>query len=99
MTSNTLVISPVARDDLKQIFLYGGTHWGVSRTTRYLETLKNELWNLTDHPKMGINRDDLFPAMRSLSVESHVIFYRLKSRQIEIVRVLHGRQNPQFHLK
>jgi toxin ParE1/3/4 len=39
------------------------------------------------------------PGIRSLSAESHVIFYRVREGVIEIVRVLHGRQDPNRHIK
>ena len=98
MTPHALIISPIARDDLKKIYLYGGINWGKSRATRYLSHLKEQLWSLTDHPEMGIKRNELRPAIRSLTVDSHVVFYRLRSQRIEVVRVLHGRQDPRFHL-
>jgi len=98
MTPHALIISPAARDDLKKIYFYGGNNWGKSRATRYLNNLKEQLWSLTDHPEMGIKRDELLPAIRSLTVDSHVVFYRLQSQRIEVVRVLHGRQDPRFHL-
>ncbi|ONF43279.1 plasmid stabilization protein [Marinobacter lutaoensis] len=99
MMAYTLVISPVARDDLKQIYQYGALNWGISRATSYLEHIKEQLWHLTEHPEMGVMRDELLPAMRSLSVDSHVVFYRLQELQVQIVRVLHARQDPQLHIK
>ena len=99
MTSYTLVISPSARDDLKQIYQYGALNWGTPRATSYLEHLKEQLWHLTEHPEMGVMRDELLPAIRSLSVDSHVVFYRLQELQVQIVRILHARQDPQLHIK
>lgn len=99
MTTYTLVISPVARDDLRKIYQYGVLNWRVSRATRYLDSLKNHLWSLTEHPRVGKGRGELSSAMRSRAVENHVIFYRTTKQTIEIVRVLHGRQDPQRHFK
>ncbi len=48
---------------------------------------------------MGLEREELLSNMRSFPVDSHVIFYRLKQYQIEVVRILHGRQDPQRHIK
>lgn len=31
--------------------------------------------------------------------ESHTLFYRVTTSRVEIIRVLHGRQDPQRHLK
>ena len=99
MTPYTLVISPIARDDLKKIYPYGAMNWGASRASSYLDSLKNHFWSLSEHPKMGIERDELLSAMRSLAVSSHIIFYRTKRQKIEIVRILHARQDPQRHIK
>jgi toxin ParE1/3/4 len=48
---------------------------------------------------MGIEREELLPNMRSFSVDSHVVFYRLQQSQVEVVRVLQGRQDPRRHIK
>lgn len=48
---------------------------------------------------MGIESEELLPNMRSFSIDSHVVFYRLQQSQVEIVRVLHGRQDPRHHIK
>lgn len=98
MTS-TLIISPLAQEDLKNIHRYGTLNWGEHRASVYLDSLKDQFWHLTEHPKMGIEREELLPAMRSLPVESHVVFYRFIDQQVEIVRVLHGRQDPQKRFK
>lgn len=99
MSSYSLVISPVARDDLKNIFQFGIDNWSETRSSKYLDTLKAHIWMLKEQPKLGIEREELLPNMRSFPVESHVIFYRPELEQIEIIRVLHGRQDPQCHIK
>jgi toxin ParE1/3/4 len=99
MDSYRLVVSPAAKDDLSGIYQFGLQHWGVTQASNYLENLKALFWRLTEQPKMGIDREDLLPTMRSFTVETHVVFYRLRSDQVEIVRVLHGRQDPKRHFK
>ena len=99
MAAYILVISPVALNDLKKIYQYGTLNWGAAQATRYLVSLKNQFWNLTEHPQLGIEREELLSAMRSLAVDSHVIFYRIIGQKVEIARILHGRQDPQRHIK
>ena len=99
MAAYPLVISPAALNDLKKIYQFGTLNWGTSRASNYLDSLKKQFWTLAEHPQMGIEREELFVAMRSLVIESHVIFYRTSKQKIEIVRVLHGRQDPQRHIK
>lgn len=99
MDSYRLVVSPAAKDDLSSIYQFGLQHWGVTQASNYLEIIKALFWRLTEQPKMGIDREDLSQSMRSFAVETHVVFYRLRSDQVEIVRVLHGRQDPRRRFK
>jgi len=99
VSSYRLVITPIAKHDLKRIYDYGISNWGTRRASSYLDNLKERLWSLTEQPKMGVEREELWPNMRSFLVDSHVVFYRLQQSQIEVVRVLHGRQDPQRHIK
>ena len=99
MNSYNLVIAPLAKHDLKRIYDYSISNWGDRQASDYLEKLKKLFWELTEQPKMGVERDELLPNMRSFSVDSHVVFYRLQQSQVEVVRVLHGRQDPRRYIK
>jgi len=48
---------------------------------------------LVQNPLAGRRRPDLGEDLRSFSVENFVVFYRSRSWGIEIVRVVHGRQD------
>jgi len=99
MKDYKLVLSPRSLDDLKDSYKYGVLNWGEAQASDYLDTLKASFWKLTEQPKMGVEREALLPNMRSFPVEHHIVFYRLQSEHIEIVRVLHARQDPQLHIK
>ncbi|WP_373530241.1 type II toxin-antitoxin system RelE/ParE family toxin [Nostoc sp.] len=45
------------------------------------------------NPKMGRERIDISPLVRSFAVSNYLIFYRLIEEGIEIVRVIHGARN------
>ena len=36
--------------------------------------------------------------IRSLPIQSHILFYRVAANNVEIIRVLHGRQDPLRHM-
>jgi len=99
MASHQLVIAPAAKNNLKEIYQYGLRQWGQSQTESYLSTIKKQFWLLTQQPLMGTERPELLPDTRSLPIESHTLFYRVTANRVEIIRVLHGRQDPQRHLK
>jgi len=99
MAKTQLLVSPAALNDLKAIYRYGLEHWGQAQSARYLDTLRAQFWTLTAQPYLGVERAELFPDLRSLVVGRHVLFYRVCSNQVEMVRVLHARQDPLRHLE
>jgi len=99
MASHQLVIAPAAKNDLKDIYQYGLRQWGQAQSESYLSTLKNQFWLLTKQSLMGTERPELLPDARSIPIKSHTLFYRVTANRVEIIRVLHGRQDPQRHLK
>ncbi|VAW61651.1 hypothetical protein MNBD_GAMMA11-2296 [hydrothermal vent metagenome] len=99
MSANQLVIAPAAQNDLKDIYQYGLRRWGQIQSDSYLAAIKEQFWSLTEQPFMGVECPELLPDSRSLPIQSHTLFYRVTSGRIEIIRVLHGRQDPQRHLK
>lgn len=99
MRSASLVISPIARNDLNDIDQFGLRHWGATQSSTYLETIKAQLWNLTEQPQIGIEREELSQSMRSFPIKSHVVFYRIRPKHIEITRIPHARQDPLHHIR
>jgi toxin ParE1/3/4 len=99
MAPHQLVFAPAAKNDLKDIYQYGLRQWGQSQSESYLSTIKNQFWLLTRQPLIGTQRPELLPNVRSLPINSHTLFYRVIANRVEIIRVLHGRQDPQRHLK
>ena len=94
-----LVISPEARQDLREIYQYSLRTWGQAQSAGYLAQIREQLWMLITQPQMGCERPDLAPSLRSMPVKRHILFYRVGNHRLEIVRVLHGRQDPRRHIK
>ena len=98
MSSFTLNITDNAIEDLRDIYRFSHDRWGLSRTKQYLDTLESRISGLVDSPMLGAERPDLLAGLRSLSVESHVVFYRIRSQTVEVLRVLHTRQDAKLRL-
>lgn len=96
MAALTLRISEPAADDLQAIAAYGTENWGWEKSNRYLDDLSSLIGNLLDNPYLGRTRDDLGSGVRGIRMHQHVIFYRIFRNQLEIVRVLHERQDVQI---
>jgi toxin ParE1/3/4 len=43
---------------------------------------------LTEHPEIGLNRDELHLGVRSVAFERYVVFYRVRGECIEVLRVM-----------
>ena len=99
MPAHQLIVAPTAKNDLKDIYQYGLRQWGQAQSDRYLSAVKDQFWLLTEQPLMGIERPELLTDTRSLAIESHTLFYRVAFKQVEIIRILHCRQDPRRHLK
>lgn len=94
MKGFTLVISMAAKQDLEGIYHFSLENWGVNQAEHYLTCFKTKLSELSNNPNIGQKRQDLLTNTRSILVGHHIIFYRISSLKIHILRVLHERQDP-----
>ena len=94
----SLVLSPKAKQDLVDIHRYTVENWGDSQAVRYTTGLKQAVQDVLRARAKGAVRPELGEGLRSVHCEKHVIFYRQRDNTIQIVRVLHGRQDPARHL-
>ena len=86
--------APAAARDLRRITEQSREGWGLAHSIEYAEAVFAALQRIAAHPSAGINRDELCKGLRGWPVRSHMIFYRVKKEQVEIARILHGRQDP-----
>lgn len=93
MKGFALEISAIAQKDLEHIYQYSLSEWGVHRASHYLSAIQSKLIELSDNPKMGQERPDLLTNTRIFFVGSHIIFYLITEQRLEILRVLHERQD------
>jgi toxin ParE1/3/4 len=83
-------LSQEADKDLEDIFDYTADKFGVTQAVAYVESF-DEIFNLlAQNPKMGRERSEIRPELRSFAKESHVVFYRILKDRIRIIRVLHA---------
>ena len=94
-------LSPNAIEDLKGIWDYTASQWGISQADKYLAQIETRFDYLADNPKHGRKRDEIRVDFRSYLEGKHVIFYRekLDKTGIEIIGVLHQRQDVERYFK
>lgn len=94
-----LRFSRAARTHLLAIGRYTEAAWGIKQRDLYLEILFSCFEALRCSPLLGMARDALFPGMRSMRCEMHIVYYYFQNNEILIAGVLHGRMDPELHLK
>ena len=93
MSSFTLNVTADAIGDLQDIYIYSLNTWGKSKADEYWNRLQSRIHDLVNNPMLGVDRSSLLTGMRSLTVESHVVFYRIDSQTVDILRIQHARQD------
>ena len=86
-------LSVRAAKDLIGIHEYGIRHFGVIQADQYHNGLEDTFITLADHPMMARERSEFRRPFRLHPYGSHEIAYRVRGRDVLIVRVLHAQQD------
>jgi toxin ParE1/3/4 len=86
------VFAPAAIQDLDEISQYFLEN-DVEAGEKLFQELNKRFQNLTRFPQMGRLYPHLHPEIRGLSVRKYIVFYRISSLNLEIVRIFDGRRN------
>ena len=88
-------LSREARDDLDGIWEYLIKEGrGEAVADRQVDAITSRFHLIARHPKIGRARDDdLSPGTRSFPVDDYIIVYDINGRDVQILRVVHGRRN------
>lgn len=89
--------SRLAKIDLEEITDYTEDIWGAEQAIRYLDELTGCFSRVSQTPETGRKCDNILLGCRRIEHGKHVVFYRLASRGILILRVLHCRMLPGRH--
>ena len=84
------VLSEAADRDIEEIFDYTERIFGFDQAIQYVSEFNELFENLLTNPDSGKTRDEIRSGLRSFPETSHVVFYRVLSDHIRIIRVLHG---------
>jgi toxin ParE1/3/4 len=92
------VLSPRARADLREIWNYTRNRWSVEQADRYIRELNRAFATRADDPLRGRPCDNIRPGYRKYRVGAHMVFFRLVTVGVEVVRVLHQSMDFERHL-
>ena len=88
-----------AASDIEAILDHSLKNFGATQAEHYFEALKECIELLADNPNIGHSAEEILPDYLRFPHESHVIFYKIFSSSILIVRILHERMDPKKHIK
>lgn len=84
-----LRISPRASEDLLEIWSYIADD-SEANADGFIDKIYETMELLARQRGLGRHRDELAPGIQSFAVSRYIVFYRVVTGAIEIVRVLHG---------
>jgi toxin ParE1/3/4 len=87
-----VVWTPKAQRDYREIIDYLDQYISTA-ADRFANGLATKCRLLETSPRMGRTRDELYPGLRSLVISKYLIFYRVTSTAVEILRILYGARN------
>ena len=92
-----LKISPLAQHDLEQIFDYISVELcNTTAAMRQINDFENAFENICIFPESCPFVDNKYVkdnSLRKLVVNNYIAFYRIRGRQIQVIRVLYGMRN------
>lgn len=91
---NKVVVSEIAETDLIDIWVDVARD-DQAAADRLIEQIHKKFRLLAATPKMGRLRPELDESIRSFVVAQYVIFYRKRTKGIDVARVLHGHRDIQ----
>ncbi|MBO9583663.1 MAG: type II toxin-antitoxin system RelE/ParE family toxin [Flavobacterium sp.] len=83
-----------AVEDLEDIWNYTFEEWSESQADKYYFLLLSSCQEIANNPELGKKYDIVTPKLLGYKSNEHIIFYQIISRkEIEIIRILHGRMD------
>ncbi len=97
-TLKKITKTQLAENNLIDIWLYSFAEWGESLADEYLDQLDKGMCSLLANPEIGMDCNYVREGYRRFQINKHLVFYRVKNTEIEIIRVLHESMDIDSHL-
>jgi len=93
----SLIFSPAAIRDIGAIWDYTAETWGMDQADRYIDDIRDACMPLARGERSG-RKVDVREGYLKYPVGRHVVFFRMASRDVTIIRVLHQSMDTERHL-
>lgn len=91
-------LTPAAEQDLEEIWTFTCRQWNTEQANRYIDRLTDAFNDLANSPKTAPTCDHIRPGYRRRNTERHIIYFRITSDGIAVIRVLHERMDALRYL-
>ena len=88
-------LRPKARNDLREILKLTADKYGRVQAKKYAFELDAGIFQLCEHPKSGLNVSYIKAGYQRINIVSHAVYYKITNKQIDIIRILDQRMNPE----
>ncbi len=88
-----IVLRPQAQADIDDIATYTISQWGNRQARDYIGDLRDAIERLTTSGMRHPEQPAIYPGLRKMRSGHHLVFYLIDQETIDVVRVLHERQD------
>ncbi|HHR5914057.1 TPA: type II toxin-antitoxin system RelE/ParE family toxin [Providencia alcalifaciens] len=91
-------LSNLAVKDFEGVFEYTLMNFGVRKADEYTKSLHDVLEMISFNPCIGMECTEIAVGVRRHYYSKHVIFYRYRTDDIFVIRILHQQMEPLKHV-
>ncbi|MCD1636377.1 type II toxin-antitoxin system RelE/ParE family toxin [Martelella mediterranea] len=92
-------LTPKAFEDLDEVWRYTAENWSLDQADHYIDGLAQAFDMIASMPLLARERIEFDPPIRVHHHQSHLVIYTINKNQIDIIRILGGRQDWQVILR
>lgn len=93
----TIRFSPAAQADMGATWDHSADRWGLDQADNYIDAIRDACQALARGTKQGRSAEVL-PGFHKYLCGSHVVYFLDSSDHVDVIRVLHQRQDAELHL-
>lgn len=91
-----LAFSPAVEADIGEIWDYSANGWGPDQADSYIDSIRDVCRALARGTRQG--RPSVLPGLQKYLCGSHVVYFRDVADHLDVIRILHQRQDAERHL-
>ena len=89
-----IIISPEAKEDLKNILSFLTENWGDQVVQEFLQKLNTFYYIVSVNPRLFGYYNKSKNIRKYLISRQNIIYYRIRNKEVQIITVFDTRQNP-----